>query len=124
MPVHGLSRTGLPSQHTPARRRGAWALGALLAAGALGCGDVLGFNKVHVICGPEPDAAPGGRLWVTRLGDAELQEASSVAVDPDGNVLVTGTFSGTLDAGGDVLRSAEKKDMFVLKLDPEGHHLW
>lgn len=101
------------------------ALGALLAAPlALGCSDVIGFSSFHSVCGPEPDPAPGGRVWVTRFGDAEFQEANGVAFDAKGNALVTGSFAGTLDAGGDLLESKDKKDAFVLKLDPAGNPLY
>jgi hypothetical protein len=46
-------------------------------------------------------------------------------VDTQGDVLVTGTFSGTVDFGGGPLTSAGSTDIFVLKLaGSDGHHLW
>ena len=69
------------------RARALFAL-SLVAAGSLGCGDLLGFGDYQAICGPEDGAAPGGRRWATRLGDGAAQEALGVAIGADGAVLV------------------------------------
>jgi hypothetical protein len=61
----------------------------------------------------------GAHLWSKRFGDASLQSAEAVAVDPSGNVLVTGYFAGSVDFTTAVLRTpyVGDYDMFVAKLD-------
>lgn len=97
---------------------------SLVAAGSLGCGDLLGFGDYQAICGPEAGAAPGGRRWAARFGDGEAQRALGVAFDGDGAVLAAGSFAGTLDAGGEPLASLGGDDAFVLKLGGDGQPVW
>jgi len=66
----------------------------------------------------------GTHVWSKRFGDAGGQGARDVAVDPAGNVLVTGGFDSTVNFGGGVLTSAGEADILVAKLDPTGRHLW
>lgn len=66
----------------------------------------------------------GAHMWSKRFGDADAQDGASVAVDIAGNVLLTGTFAGTVDFGGGPLASLGVSDMFLAKLDADGAHLW
>jgi outer membrane protein assembly factor BamB len=68
--------------------------------------------------------ASGKHLWSRRFGDASEQEAGAVALAPDGSVLLTGSFDGSIDFGGGRLTSAGGGDVFVAKLDASGKHLW
>ncbi|MBI4703197.1 MAG: hypothetical protein HY744_18935, partial [Deltaproteobacteria bacterium] len=69
--------------------------------------------------------APGGdHLWSKRFGGPALDDGFGVAADADGNVLLTGTFMGTVDFGGGPLVSADSFDAFVLKFDSNGNHVW
>ncbi|WP_437971971.1 SBBP repeat-containing protein [Sorangium sp. So ce260] len=68
-------------------------------------------------CSPLP-------LWSAALGGAGTDSAYAVATDTEGNLYVTGYFSGTVDFGAGPLVSAGATDVFVLKLDPAGHALW
>ena len=45
-------------------------------------------------------------------------------MDSTGNVLVTGSFHGTVDFGGGLLPSGGGADVFIAKLDAGGGHLW
>ncbi|HVK67336.1 MAG TPA: hypothetical protein VM694_22780, partial [Polyangium sp.] len=69
--------------------------------------------------------ASGAAQWVYRVGDAETQFATDVALDPEGNVILVGVVRGTVDFG-DGVPSPPKPgtDIFVVKLDPGGKHLW
>ena len=62
--------------------------------------------------------------WAARAGDVTDQTALGVAIDAQGNVLVTGSFHGTIDWGGAPLVSAGGSDIFLVKLDAAGKHLW
>src|SRR5207249_640510 len=59
----------------------------------------------------------GALIWAHRLpqdGDAGI----GVAVDGNGNIFVTGGFSGTLDLGGGPLVAVSFGDIFVAKYSP------
>jgi len=66
----------------------------------------------------------GGHLWSKRFGDAGSQSSAGVAVDATGNVVLTGSFSGSIDLGGGALASAGGMDGFLAKLDPSGAQVW
>ncbi|WP_437663419.1 hypothetical protein [Sorangium sp. So ce1182] len=59
-----------------------------------------------------------------RYGGAGDQLCHSMARDALGNVFMTGSFDGALDFGGGPLANAGGKDIFVVKLDGSGAHMW
>lgn len=67
-------------------------------------------------------AAPGEILGSNQLGQA-LDFAPALAVAPDGDVILAGTFHGTLDLGGGDL-VADDQDAFVARLSGDGAHVW
>ncbi|MDH3197034.1 MAG: T9SS type A sorting domain-containing protein [Candidatus Krumholzibacteria bacterium] len=62
--------------------------------------------------------------WSQRFGDASEQQARRVSADAYGNVIVTGSFRGTVDFGGGPLTCAGGTDIHVAKFNPSGNHLW
>jgi len=66
----------------------------------------------------------GSHLWSVRLGGRSQEHASDMAVDTNGNVIVTGIFEGTVALGSKTLRSANGHDVFVAKLDAKGLPKW
>jgi hypothetical protein len=73
----------------------------------------------------------GNHLWSKKFGDSpEMagdvdQLGESVAIDASGNVLVTGFFQGWVNFGGATLKAAAFSwDMFVVKFDASGNHVW
>jgi hypothetical protein len=70
-------------------------------------------------------SASGGHLWSKRFGSVNRDSANAVAVDGNGNVLVTGVFMGTVDfGGGQFIANEIYDDAFVLKLSAAGSHIW
>lgn len=64
-------------------------------------------------------------LFSLRAGDAVAQQGErSAAVDYAGNVVVLGSFQGTLDFGGGPLTSAGSNDVFVTKQTAAGAFFW
>ena len=59
----------------------------------------------------------GTLLWARRFGTAGADTASRLLLDQDGNILVTGSFAGSLDLGSGPISG----QAFVAKLDPEGN---
>jgi hypothetical protein len=70
----------------------------------------------------------GTLAWAVSAGGAGLDEASGVAVDPDGGIRVGGMFSGTATFGTGntrtTLSSAGESDLFLARYDPEGSLVW
>jgi hypothetical protein len=70
----------------------------------------------------------GNYLWVNSIGGLQDESGIFLAVDKDGNSLVTGIFGGTVDfdpgAGTLSLTSDGSLDIFVSKFDSAGNHLW
>ncbi|MBK8596410.1 MAG: SBBP repeat-containing protein [Holophagales bacterium] len=66
----------------------------------------------------------GNHAWSKRFGDASAQTGTAIAVDPNGNVVGTGSFNGTVNFGGTPLTSAGSTDIFLAKYDSGGTHAW
>jgi DNA-binding response OmpR family regulator len=72
-------------------------------------------------------SASGSLLWVKRFGATGDDIAQGVAVDSAGNIIVTGSFAGTVDFGGGLLTSTAGNvgsDIFLAKYSSSGVHIW
>ncbi|MRG94914.1 MopE-related protein [Polyangium spumosum] len=71
-------------------------------------------------------AATGNHVWSMALANQFTQEEASVAVDAADNVYVSGTFSGNLTIGANVLTPSMGGglEVFVTKMDKTGQALW
>lgn len=63
-------------------------------------------------------------LWSSVYGKALQQSAHEIATDAAGNVVIAGTFAGSVDFGGGPLVSVGAEDIFLAKFDGTGAHLW
>jgi hypothetical protein len=68
--------------------------------------------------------ALGNHIWSKRFGDKAAQTLAGLTTDKDGNVYATGSFAGAIDFGGNPLASSGVNDVYVVKLDKDGNHLW
>ncbi len=59
----------------------------------------------------------GCGIWQKGFGDASFQGASGVSADAAGNVVITGSLSGTADLGGGALK-ASAEDVLIAKFAP------
>lgn len=67
----------------------------------------------------------GNTVWAKQYGAGGPQEVRGLAIDGFGNVLVTGLFQNSVDFGGGAITSGGNNDnVFALKLDAAGNHLW
>jgi hypothetical protein len=67
----------------------------------------------------------GAYRWAKRMGGTGTDWASAVAVDAGGNVIVTGSFTGTADLGGAMhVSDGAMTDGFVASFDGNGSHRW
>ncbi len=71
--------------------------------------------------------ADGEFVWAKAMGGTGYDEGFGIHVGPDGNLLITGSFEGTVDfdpgPGTASLLSAGGADAFVLQLNSEGDYL-
>lgn len=91
--------------------------GALLSSG---CSD----DSTGPGGGTEPQSEELTHSWSARFGDAEEELVLDVAVDSYGNIVIAGSFWGTVDFGGGTLTSAGANDFFIAKFGPDGTHIW
>ena len=68
--------------------------------------------------------ASGGHRWSRSFGGLSDDWGWALAVDDEGNVVVTGSFQGTTDFGGGNLVSAGESDIYLVKYDADGVHQW
>lgn len=84
----------------------------------------LTSNGLYDIFIQKMDAA-GNFLWAKSFGDDDYDYGRSVTTDEQGNVYLTGIFSGTIDfdtgPGVTKLSSVGDTDIFILKLDARGN---
>lgn len=67
----------------------------------------------------------GAAIWAKQFGDAsDNGKAISVAVASNGNISITGSFSGGLDFGTGPMTSAGSTDIFVAGFDANGAPIW
>lgn len=69
-------------------------------------------------------SATGAHRWSRGFGGPGQEFAQGVAIDGVGNVIVTGSFESSIDFGDGPLTSAGGLDVFVAKLDADGHHVY
>lgn len=68
--------------------------------------------------------ADGQHLWSKRFGSPFDEFGLGLAVDPAGNILLTGSYDNEIDFGGEKLVSQGESDVYVAKLSPQGEHVW
>jgi hypothetical protein len=66
----------------------------------------------------------GNPLWIKQTGGTNDDVGRAIALDPVGNVYVSGYFKGRSDLWGTILNSRGDSDIFLAKLDPTGKLLW
>ncbi len=66
--------------------------------------------------------------WAYCIGDTEMSNGSAIALDNTGNIIMAGTFDGTIDfdpGGSSVeLISGNEADIFLMKYSNEGDFIW
>ncbi len=70
-------------------------------------------------------APDGSHLWSKRFGDPSDQLAVGVSLGVTNNIVIAGSFEGTINFGSssDELTSAGSSDVFVARFDADGSHL-
>ncbi|WP_437971438.1 hypothetical protein WMF04_19970 [Sorangium sp. So ce260] len=92
--------------------------------GGAGGSSVSVSSSASIGVGGSAPVCEAGCLSLDFARQFDRAEPIGLAVDAQGNILVTGYFDGTVDFGGGPLVSTGNGDAFVLKLDPLGNHVW
>lgn len=95
--------------------------GAFLGAIDFGGGPLQSQGSEDVFVAKLDDM--GLHIWSKGFGDPAQQIGRAVAADAAGNVIATGSLSGSADFGGGPLTSAGLSDAFLVKWSPSGEHL-
>lgn len=70
----------------------------------------------------------GNYVWAKKIGASGQDRASVLAVDANNNIIVSGHFTATIDSdpgvGINSLVSSGEIDVFVIKFDENGTHIW
>jgi hypothetical protein len=103
--------------------------GDLIVTGEVGPGVNLGGGVLPCTGSRNPVlakfTAAGAHMWSQCFaGGLGSGGGTAVAVDPNGNILVTGNLYGTVDFGGGPLTSAGGFDIFVAQYTATGAHMW
>lgn len=69
-------------------------------------------------CNGTLNTCTGAKYWTKSFGDAGAQNGVAIDLDPSGNPVITGDFSGTVNFGGaTTLTSGAGPDVYVVTLD-------
>lgn len=66
----------------------------------------------------------GGHVWSVAWGSSSEDRGSGVATDSQGNVVVTGTFTNSVNFGGGAIANSGGADIFLVKYSAAGAHVW
>jgi len=99
-------------------------VGAFMGTADFGGGPVTSNGSAYSDIFIAKYTAVGAHQWSKRIGGVGNEIPYGVAVDGNGNVVVTGSFIGTVDFGGGSLASAGSHDIFVAKYSATGAHQW
>ena len=83
-------------------------------------------NAVDENCDGSAPSCSGSFKWADRFGGAGEEYVRSVADphDSSGDSIITGTFTSTVDFGNGSVASSNGRDIFLVRLDPDGKPRW
>ena len=68
--------------------------------------------------------ASGALVWKKSFAGTQTVMGHDVVTDAEGNVFVAGYLYGATDFGGGLLAAGGSVDVFLVKLDAQGNHVW
>jgi hypothetical protein len=88
----------------------------------LGGGPLTGGGGFDLIIASYDPA--GAHRWSRRFGGLGWDRPTGIAADASGNVVITGSFGGSVNFGGGTLMAASSEDIVVASYGPTGAHRW
>src|SRR5882672_4402237 len=83
----------------------------------------LACCSLFLLLAPVVHAVPA-YTWGHGYGDEDAQSLMAVATDPAGNVLLCGSFYGSITIKTTLTAGLFGSDFLVAKLDPNGNPVW
>jgi len=80
---------------------------------------ILIFTSSHLVSAQESSYE-----WAEMIGGSLLDESFAIDTDPDGNIYVTGIFTGSAEIGDTTFIARGATDIFLVKYDPSGQRIW
>jgi hypothetical protein len=102
----------------------------VLATGFKGAADIggqvlnAGYSHDVLLVMLDQNGSPS---WARGFGSTDknkMDYATSVALDPSGNLILTGVCDSDIDLGGGAIALGSGPNTFVAKLDTNGGHIW
>jgi hypothetical protein len=90
--------------------------GYFLGTADFGGGSVLSTGSTDIFLAKY--SSTGSFTWAKSFGATNIDEGKAVAVDDNGNSLITGRFSVSIDFGGGLHLSAGQGDIYLAKFGP------
>ena len=82
------------------------------------------FSALNVLQAQQENFTVPEFDWVATAAGKLHDKVRCICTDPQGNIFLTGEFTGTTTFGTHVLESTGGMDFFVAKVDPNGKFLW
>ena len=104
--------------------------GNLIVQGTFADEATWGGQKMHAGGGSDSDVllakydSNGNHLWSKNFGNQFNEVAGGVAVDPAGNIVMTGSYDRSITFGDTEHGCAGESDVFVARFAPDGTVLW
>jgi hypothetical protein len=132
--------------HTKAQMQWGWAKGfggannetpAAMAADSRNGVYVYGHFSGSITVGSNTLTSPGGLsiylvkydtsgnvVWAKSFGSGGQDTAASITTDKNSNIIISGSFEGSITFGSTVLTSTGASDVFIVKLQSNGTVVW
>jgi hypothetical protein len=66
----------------------------------------------------------GNLQWARSFGNGGVNTPANITVDKSGHIVITGSFTGTINFGATTLTSTGGKDVYVVRIRPNGNVAW
>jgi hypothetical protein len=66
----------------------------------------------------------GNLQWAKSFGNGGVNNPAHITADRSGHIVITGSFTGTINFGGNILTSTGGTDVYVVRIRPNGNIVW
>jgi hypothetical protein len=66
----------------------------------------------------------GNWVWAKSAGTSGTEESRAIAIDANGNSVITGIYTSSITFGSTTLPAASGRDIYIAKIDKSGNWVW